>query len=65
VGIVHETHARQSWERKGKAWLIVDERRTRGEEMPGLAEDEEDEGADGDDGEVADGPDDATPAEPR
>jgi len=37
-GIVHETHAKQSWERKGKAWLIVDERRTRGEEMPGLPE---------------------------
>jgi hypothetical protein len=37
-GIVHETHARQMWERKGKAWLIVGEQRTRGEEMPGLAE---------------------------
>lgn len=37
-GIVRETHAKQTWERKGKAWLIVDERRTRGEEMPGLAE---------------------------
>ena len=60
-GIVHETHAKQSWERKGKAWLIVDERRTRGEEMPGLAEAEEE----GDEAEVADGPDDATPAEPR
>jgi hypothetical protein len=38
VGTVHETHARQRWERKGKAWLIVEEERTRGEEMPGLAE---------------------------
>jgi hypothetical protein len=61
-GIVHETHAKQSWERKGKAWLIVDERRTRGEEMPGLAEgEEEDEEAE----EVAEGAEGATPAEPR
>lgn len=61
-GIVHETHAKQSWERKGKAWLIVDERRTRGEEMPGLAEgEEEDEDAE----EVAEGAEGATPAEPR
>jgi hypothetical protein len=62
-GIVHETHARQSWERKGKAWLIVDERRTRGEEMPGLAEGEEEE--DEDTEEVAEGAEGATPAEPR
>lgn len=39
-GIVHETHAMQAWQRKGKAWLIVDERRLRGDEMPGLAEPE-------------------------
>ena len=42
-GIVRETHAKQTWERKGKTWLIVDERRTRGEEMPGLADAEDDE----------------------
>lgn len=37
-GIVRETTAEQRWERHGKAWLIVEERRTRGVEMPGLAE---------------------------
>jgi hypothetical protein len=37
-GTVRETHAAQHWEQRGKAWLIVEERRTRGEEMPGLAE---------------------------
>src|SRR5262245_53891231 len=30
-GTVHETHAAQDWERHGKAWLLVDEHRTRGE----------------------------------
>jgi len=46
-GVVRHTQAVQKWERKGKAWLIVDERYARGDEMPGLAakaEDEEDEG---------------------
>lgn len=37
-GTVHETLAEQTWERKGKAWFIVQEARVRGEEMPGLPE---------------------------
>ncbi|MBC7973422.1 MAG: hypothetical protein H7138_00445 [Myxococcales bacterium] len=37
-GTVHETHALQTWERHGKAWLIVDATRLRGSEMPGLSE---------------------------
>lgn len=37
-GIVHETHADQRWERRGKVWLILEEHRLRGEPMPGLAE---------------------------
>jgi len=37
-GTVHETHAVQTWERHGKAWLMVDESRLRGTEMPGLPE---------------------------
>ncbi len=37
-GTVHETHAMQTWERHGKEWLMVDEARLRGVEMPGLAE---------------------------
>src|SRR5262249_15025609 len=37
-GTVHETHAMQTWERHGKDWLIVDEARLRGAEMPGLPE---------------------------
>jgi hypothetical protein len=37
-GIVHETHAREDWERHGKVWLRVAEHRVRGERMPGLAE---------------------------
>lgn len=37
-GVVHETHADQRWERRGKAWLILEEHRLRGEPMPGLAE---------------------------
>ena len=40
--VVRETHADQLWERRGKAWIIVDERRRRGAEMPGLLEAEED-----------------------
>lgn len=38
--IVRETHADQQWEQLGKAWIIVDERRLRGAEMPGLLEPE-------------------------
>jgi hypothetical protein len=37
-GTVHETHAMQTWERHGKLWLMVDEARLRGVEMPGLPE---------------------------
>jgi hypothetical protein len=37
-GTVHETHAIQTWERHGKIWLMVDETRLRGAEMPGLPE---------------------------
>jgi hypothetical protein len=37
-GTVHETHAEQTWERKGKHWFMVEEARVRGAEMPGLAE---------------------------
>jgi hypothetical protein len=28
----------QTWEKHGKGWLLVDERRLRGHEMPGLPE---------------------------
>ena len=35
---VHETQAVQTWERRGKDWLVVDEARLRGPEMPGLPE---------------------------
>jgi hypothetical protein len=35
---VHETHAVQTWERQGKGWVVVDEARLRGPEMPGLPE---------------------------
>jgi len=37
-GIVHETRAVETWELKGKLWLVVDETRLRGDEMPGLPE---------------------------
>ena len=37
-GTVHETHAQQTWERQGKTWLMVEEKRLRGTEMPGLSE---------------------------
>jgi hypothetical protein len=37
-GTVHETHSTQTWERHGRAWLMVDEARLRGPEMPGLPE---------------------------
>lgn len=35
-GTLHETYARQSWRRVGKAWVLIDEVRTRGPAMPGL-----------------------------
>jgi hypothetical protein len=37
-GTLHDTHARQTWNRRGKVWLLTDEVRLRGEPMPGLAE---------------------------
>ena len=37
-GTVHETHAVQTWERHGKDWMLVDEARLKGTEMPGLPE---------------------------
>lgn len=37
-GTLHETHAMQIWQRRGKAWLMVDQTRYRGDEMPGLLE---------------------------
>lgn len=37
-GTLRHTHAVQTWERHGKVWLMVDESRMRGAEMPGLAE---------------------------
>ena len=37
-GTLHETHAMQTWERNGKAWLMVDQSRYRGDQMPGLLE---------------------------
>jgi hypothetical protein len=39
-GIVRKTHAVEEWERHGKVWLMVDERRLRGDPMPGLADDD-------------------------
>lgn len=35
-GTVRETHAIQTWEHHGKVWLMVEEARLRGAEMPGL-----------------------------
>jgi hypothetical protein len=37
-GTLKETHAMQVWQRRGKAWLMVDQTRYRGDEMPGLME---------------------------
>ena len=37
-GTLHETHAVQTWEKHGRDWLMVDEMRLKGTEMPGLAE---------------------------
>jgi hypothetical protein len=35
-GTLRETHAVQTWERQGDAWMMVAEARVRGAEMPGL-----------------------------
>jgi hypothetical protein len=40
-GTVHETHAEQRWERRGEAWMIVDERFKKGDPMPGLPDPQE------------------------
>ena len=37
-GTLRETHAVQTWERQGKTWVMVEETRIRGDEMPGLRE---------------------------
>jgi hypothetical protein len=37
-GTLHETHAMQTWERQGKAWMMVAEARVRGAVMPGMPE---------------------------
>ena len=37
-GTLRETHAKQTWEKQGGSWLMVQEARTRGIEMPGLPE---------------------------
>ena len=37
-GTLHQTHAMQIWQRKGKTWLMIDQSRFRGDEMPGLLE---------------------------
>jgi hypothetical protein len=37
-GTLHETQALQTWEKHGRGWLMVDEKRVRGTEMPGLPE---------------------------
>ena len=35
-GVVHETQTSQKWERRAKAWVLVDEKFARGDEMPGI-----------------------------
>jgi hypothetical protein len=37
-GTLRETHAMQTWERHGKAWVMVAEARMRGAAMPGMSE---------------------------
>ena len=55
-GTVHETHEMQKWQKKGKQWLMIDESRLRGTEMPGLAEPplkkDKADGSDGSDGDA-------------
>ena len=38
-GTLRETSATQTWEKHGKSWWVVEEKRLRGHEMPGLRED--------------------------
>jgi hypothetical protein len=35
-GIVRETQTHQKWEKRAKAWLLVEEEFARGDEMPGV-----------------------------
>jgi hypothetical protein len=44
-GTLKETSAVQTWERHGKTWWVVEEKRLRGKEMPGLREDRSSEAA--------------------
>jgi hypothetical protein len=37
-GVVHTTTTAQKWRLYGKRWLMIDEKRLRGEPMPGMAE---------------------------
>jgi hypothetical protein len=39
-GIVYKTVTRQSWERNDDQWIMVEEKRVRGEPMPGVPEPE-------------------------
>ena len=36
--VLRETSAVETWEKKGRDWMLVDEERLRGHEMPGLPE---------------------------
>ncbi len=38
-GTLKETNSVQTWERHGKSWWVIEEKRLRGKEMPGLRED--------------------------
>jgi hypothetical protein len=38
-GTLKETSAVQTWERHGKEWWVIEEKRLRGKVMPGLRED--------------------------
>jgi hypothetical protein len=62
VGIVNDTTVEQSWERHKAGWILVGEKRRRGDEMPGLPAgdqakadaaplDDSDEGSEGTEGE--------------
>jgi hypothetical protein len=37
-GTLRETHAMQTWRRAGKVWILAEQSRLRGPQMPGLAE---------------------------
>ena len=43
-GALKETSAVKTWERHGKTWWVIEEKRVRGKEMPGLREDPSDPG---------------------